>query len=104
MSVARKRVEAIRVASEFLDFRKREESADEKSTWQVRSVPQANSDFFIFLRVVCGTLAFTEDVKSLKVGDSIQSFSLEDQFGDPQRVDENTTLILLSRDREGANC
>ena len=55
----------------------------------------------IFLGVAWGNSAFSEEVNTLKIGDSIDTFTLEDQFGASQRVDKNTALVLFSRDMEG---
>lgn len=37
----------------------------------------------------------------LGVGDRVPELSLENQFGDPGKVDSSTTLILFSRDMDG---
>jgi hypothetical protein len=55
----------------------------------------------IFSCVAWGTSATSEESNTLKIGDSIDAFTLEDQFGDPQQVDKNTALVLFSRDMEG---
>lgn len=59
-----------------------------------------------FFIAVCGVVgpggsAEAQEAKPWSVGDTIEGFQLEDQFGKVGRVDESTGLILFSRDMEG---
>ena len=102
MGVDCKRNEGLRGALEFVWI-----AVNRRRVWmksrlgEIDLYPRRTLAFLVYLCVAWGTPAVAENVNMLKVGDFMQSFALEDQFGDPQRVDENTTLVLFSRDMEG---
>ena len=55
----------------------------------------------VWLSVVLAGSVQAQEAKPWGLGDAIEGFQLEDQFGKVGRVDESTKLILFSRDMDG---
>ena len=53
------------------------------------------------LTIGVGNSAGAEEPSPWSLGDTIEAFELEDQFGNTDRVDKTTGLILFSRDMDG---
>lgn len=50
-----------------------------------------------------GPVANAQEAEPWSVGETVESFQLEDQFGKLGRVDESTEIILFSRDMDGGD-